>query len=186
MKPSDTLNIAFSLLKMKQDVKYDATKYEYVVPKHLSTQKHLFEKANGYELFNMKELNKNNTIVRLVYNYWICNNNTVKKVSDDDYRLFVSSLIEYKNEISIFMSKIPNDINPIMIYRMYNKNEIPFYLFYYILKYVKFNESIVNNLLIKTKILQVKQILKIFKHFDEEYIKEEMKYIQKIVYMNKV
>lgn len=180
MNKLDTLNLAFSLNKMYNDTSYNATLYDYKVPKRFKKQKEIFESQNSYVLYELQQYNKNNTLVRLIINYWLLNDNKLKNISNNDYHLFVSSLLEYKNELALFIDNNSN-LSASSLYKMYIKKEIPFYVFFYVCKYVKFKESFIGNVLIKNKIKQVRQLFYIFKHFDEVYIKEQLKQLQKKV-----
>ena len=172
-----TIKALYSIYLHKTQFSFDCTKYSYSVPKAFNKKLEWFYNQNQFNIPKYCTYSENNCIVKGVINFFINNDNTVKHISEEQYDKFIYDLIHYKNNISLFINNISvNDLNPDSIYRMYIKKEIPYYIFYFSFRYLKFKET--NNILINDKLKEAHKIMMLFKHFDKEYVEEQFIVLQ--------
>jgi len=172
-----TLKTLYSLYLHKSRFDFDCTKYSYSVPKTMETPLMRFYEQNQFVLPHYIQFSENNCIIRGVVNFFINNENSIKRVKEEEYDKFVNDLVNYKNNISLYVNNIGyNKLNPDDIFTMYIKKQIPWYLFYFSFRFLKFSSS--NNMLINDKLKHTHKILLLFKHFDIEYAEEQFKTLQ--------
>ena len=162
---------------------YNAFLYNFNIPKHMNKSLQIYFNNNKFSLNTYTQFDKTQLQLRLIVNYFIKNNQHLDIMTNTDYELFTQSLLEYKNEIDIFLSN--TKIQSVQdLYKEYTKKNIPFYIFYYVLKFVKFKESFLSYEIIKTKLEITCKLMQYFHHFDEQYIEEKLQEIQKRIILS--
>ena len=183
MKMQEVVEIFYSIYLYKTQG-YDCFKYEFKLPAKLDTVlKRCYEK-NKFVFEGWCVHSKNIVVLKSVVSLFHNNGNLIIKYSEKDYDLFMASLMEWKNEFNKFLeSEKPVDAKG--LYNLMLKKHIPFYVFYYVLKYVRFPGGFADKELIRTRFQQVHLLMKFFKHFDEEYIKGILEEYTKEINLNK-
>lgn len=188
MKIDELVQLAFSIQQHKNNIQYDCIKYNFKVSNSQNKQLQIFFNQNKFQLQPLTKYDLQQAKFRLIISIFI-NNKQAVDCSDKDYNKLIQQLTEYKNEFIIYIKQIANNINEFnqeTLYRAFIKKEIPFYVFYYFIKYIRFDSVGISNELIKRHFLIVHKLMMFFKVFDEEYIKGICETINKHLEMNKI
>lgn len=182
-------NMAYSIQLHKNNPAYNAIKYSFNVPKNFTKQLDIFFEKHKFNLNELRVYNDTQVQMRLIISYFINNKQIPVNCSNKDYELFVASLTEYKNEITLAINRykdIGSKFSFQLLYQEYVKKQIPFYVFYYCMRYVNINEDILKQELIKKKLIIVSKFMMFFKHFDKEWIKEQFKDLENHINLTKI
>lgn len=189
MNINKLVELSYSLWLHKTRIEYNATKYNFKVSSNMNKQMQIYFNSNKFNLQQIMHYDAQQTKLRLIISYFINNKQVPVDCTNKDYDRFIQHLTEYKNEFSIFFRKILENmevITPIDLMRMYNKKEIPFYIFYYMLKYGGYEMTELTSELVKNRFIGTHKLMLLFKHFDEEYIKKVVEDIIKYIKLNSV
>lgn len=168
---------------------YDCFKYDYKLPSTYYKTIQTFFERNKFVIQELARYPKTVVVFKSIISIFIYNKGrSVGLITNKDYEKFKDSIFYYKNEFDLFISKFSEyQINSyIDIYNMYVQRKINFFIFYYFLKYIRFQESFVNKELIRNKFIEVHKLMKFFKHFNEDEIKEKLSSVQKIIILNEM
>ena len=176
--------MAYSINLHKKDLDYNAIKYNYNISPNMNKRLEQYFNQHKFNLQCFTCYEPKQVQMRLIISYFIMNKQIPCDCSNVDYELFLSSLTEYKNEFDIWFNTFNShlhELTPKFLYRLYSTKQIPFYMFYYCLKHIKFKESFLEQELIKRKVIETTKLMMFFKHFDEEYIKNKCKILEKAI-----
>lgn len=167
----------YSIILYKKEG-YDCFKYKFKLPQAYKKNLIRFYEKNKFQIQELAVYERSALILRILIAVFIQNKvATVAHISEKEYTLFKESLVEYKNEVSLFLNnhKVQTAKD---VYLLFTKKKIPFYVFFYVLKYVRFPDGIASQELIKNKFTEIYLLMRFFKHFDEEYLSNVFKDLQ--------
>lgn len=168
---------------------YDCFKYNFKLSSNFNSVLVSFFEKNKFQIQELSRNPKQVIILKSILSIFIYNKGRNVYVSTQkEFEIFVDTIQYYTNEFSLFINKFHeyNIESYRELYVLYTQKKIPFYIFYYILKYVRFKEPFSDKELIKNKFLEVHKMMEFFKHFDEDKIKQQLQEIQKIVTLNEM
>ena len=138
-KEQETLAIFFNVY-MHCEGNHDVTKYEYTrILSHHKSKFNTFSIQNKYNVLPyIKYSNKNIVFIAILNNlksrsFEIQENLNIKK--------FIKDLKMFKNNMCLDVEKVYNELEEIdNIYNLFNQDEIKFYSFFNLIKYLKFDK----------------------------------------------
>lgn len=182
MKIDEILNLSYSIYLHKTIDKYNCVNYDFTPPPRLKRAISLYSSKFGFNLNSFKQYDFNQCKIRLIHSYFIKKQEFPSDPTDDEYFYFIDQIKEYKNNISIFVNNMREEIEEFSykkIHRMYINKKIPFYIFYYFVKFIKLDEDFSSSVLIRRDLILVTKLMLFFKHFDSQWVKEEFEELQK-------
>lgn len=184
MTLSEVTEMFYSIILYKKEG-YDCFKYKFKLPQSYYKSLTRFYDKNKFNLQEISVYEKSATVLRILINVFIHSKNICINIPDYEYDAFKNSLFEYQNEFSLFLAN-ERVHSPMEVYRLFLKKKIPFYVFYYVIRFVRFETPFTESELIKNKFKEVHLLMRFFKHFNEDIIKEMLKDLQKEVELNKI
>lgn len=186
MTLEETTKIYYSIYLYKyQD--YPCLKYKYNLPKTFNSAVVSFFNKNKFNLQELSTYPKQVIILKSIISIFLYNKGRVVPIiSQKEFDSFVFDIQYYENEFDIFIRKFTEQKEFKItsykdLYLLFTQRKIKFYIFYYMLKYVRFKEGFNSQELIKNKFLEVHKMMEFFKYFDEKKIQEKLKEVQKII-----
>ena len=188
MKLKDVTELFYSIYLYKVQG-YDCQKYGFKLPSTYSKTIQTFFEYNKFEIQELSRYSKGDVVLKSILSIFIYNKGKrVIRISDKEYEKFKYHIQYYMNEIDLFINNFNKfNINSyIDVYVLYSQKKIPFYIFFYFLRYIKYDETFSDKELIKNKFIEVHKLMKFFKHFNEENIKDRFKELQKVITLNTI
>lgn len=184
MTLTEVTDMYYSIILYKKEG-YDCFKYKFKSPHGYSKALVRFYEKNKFVLQEIAVYEKSSVVLRILINVFIHSKNVALHIPDYEYELFKNSLFEYKNEFSLFLMnhKVKS---PIEVFHLFLKKKIPFYVFYYVIRFVRFETPFTDSELLKNKFKEIHLLMRFFKHFNEDEIKEMLKDLQKEIELNKI